>query len=326
MSTLLATLVVEQNLDTHKLLVLAPNAGLYLPLLQELSNEGVGVSTAETLESALEFASSYPVILGQPDLVVKFLAVHPGVDWVQSTWAGVTPLLAMDRRDFLLSGVKNTFGPQIAEYVLAYLLAHELKLLERLGRQAHLDWWSEPSGTLAGKTMGVMGTGSIGQYIATMASAFGIRVVGLNRSGRAVDGFETVCPVERLPEFLSGLDYLVCTLPETAATRGLLDERAFAAIRPGCYLINVGRGSTIDEAALLEALHDGRLNGALLDVFCEEPLASDSPLWHAPETLITAHVAAKSHPADIAKIFVANYRRYGSGRKLNYLVDYDRGY
>lgn len=310
----------------HSLLILTPNAGKYRPVLQELSNDGVRISTAETLESALEFASSYPVILGQPDLVAEFLSVHPRVDWVQSTWAGVTPLLAMERRDFLLSGIKNTFGPQIAEYVLAYLLAHELKLLERLGRQAHRDWWSEPSGTLAGKTMGVMGTGSIGHYVARMASSFDVRVVGLNRSGRAVDSFETVYPVERLPEFLSGLDYLVCTLPETPATRGLLDERAFAAIRPGCYLINVGRGSTIDETALLAALHGGTLSGALLDVFCAEPLASDSPLWHAPETLVTAHVAAKSHPSDIAKIFVANYRRYSSGKKLNYLVDFDRGY
>lgn len=313
-------------MNKHEVLVLAPNADEYLPLLSELPINGAVVGAFKTTKSALLSKTSYPVILGQPDLVAEFLSVRPEVRWVQSTWAGVAPLVALGRSDYLLTGVRDTFGQQISEYVLCYLLAHELRLLERLGRQANRNWWSEPGGTLAGKTMGVLGTGSIGRHIAAMAVPFGVRVLGLNRSGRAAAGFEKVFPTEQLSEFLSAADYLVCTLPETPATTGLLDARAFAAARQGCYLVNVGRGSTIDEKALVDALHEGRLGGAVLDVFSEEPLPADSPLWHAPETLVTAHVAAKSRPADIARIFVENYRRLVAGKVLNYLVDFGLGY
>lgn len=309
-----------------RLLVLAPNADEYPPLLEALPRDEVQITIAETLESALEPGSGYPVILGQPDLVAKFLAVHPEAHWVQSTWAGVSPLLALGRSDYLLTGIRDTFGQQISEYVLGYLLAHELRLLERLGRQATRDWWPEPGGTLAGKTMGILGTGSIGRHLAAMAAPFGTRVLGLNRCGQAAAGFEKVYPVDQLADFLSRPDYLVCTLPETPATIGLLGARAFSAVRPGCYLVNVGRGSTIDERALIAALEEGRLGGAVLDVFSEEPLPPDSALWHAPETLVTAHVAAKSHPTDIAKIFIENFRRYVGGKTLDYLVDFDRGY
>lgn len=310
----------------HEVLVLAPNADEYLPLLSELPVKRAAVSACKTVKTALSSASGQRVILGQPDLVAEFLSVRPEVLWVQSTWAGVAPLLALGRNDFLLTGIRDTFGQQISEYVLCYLLAHELRLLERLGRQANRNWWSEPGGTLAGKTMGVLGTGSIGRHIAAMVAPFGVRVLGLNRSGQAAAGFEKVFPTEQLTEFVSEADYLVCTLPETPATTGLLDARAFAAARRGSYLVNVGRGSTIDEKALIDALSVGRLGGAVLDVFSEEPLPADSPLWNAPETLVTAHVAAKSRPADIAKIFVENYRRLVAGKTLNYLVDFDLGY
>lgn len=312
-------------MKNHEVLVLAPNADEYLALLTELPGNAA-VAECKTVKSALLSPTGGQVILGQPDLVAELLAIRPEVLWVQSTWAGVEPLLALGRSDYLLTGVKDTFGQQISEYVLCYLLAHEQRLLERLGRQANRNWWSEPTGTLAGKTMGVMGTGSIGRHIASTSATFGIQVLGLNRSGQPAAGFEKVFPTEKLDEFLSGLDYLVCALPGTAETTGLLDARAFAAIRPGSYLVNVGRGSTIDENALVDALLEGRLGGAALDVFNEEPLPPDSPLWHAPETLVTAHVAAKSRPADIAKIFSENYRRFLAGKTLNYLVDFGLGY
>lgn len=306
-------------------LVLAPNADEFLALLAELPGKAA-VTACKTVKSALSSHTGGQVILGQPDLVAELLAIRPEVRWVQSTWAGVEPLLALGRSDYLLTGVKDTFGQQIFEYVLCYLLAYEQRMLERLGRQVNRNWWSEPTGTLAGKTMGVLGTGSIGRHVASMSAPFGIRVLGLNRSGQPAAGFEKVFPTEKLDEFLSGSDYLVCTLPETAETIGLLDARAFDAIKPGSYLVNVGRGSTIDEKALVHALLEGRLGGAALDVFSEEPLPPDSPLWHAPETLVTAHVAAKSRPADIAKIFVENYRRFLAGKTLNYLVDFDLAY
>ena len=128
-------------------LVLAQDAAEYLPHLDQSCRESGSVTAARSPEEARELNRKFDVILGQPDLVAEFLEEGTGVSWVQSTWAGVTPLLALGRNDFVLTGVKDTFGLQISEYVFAYLLAREIRLLERLGRQAHRHWWQEPSGT-----------------------------------------------------------------------------------------------------------------------------------------------------------------------------------
>lgn len=308
------------------LLVLAPNADAYLPHLGDVQAAGLPVVPATNAAQAEDAGYRFNIILGQPDLAAEYLSAGNPVDWVQSTWAGVTPLTELGRRDYLLTGAKDVFGAQITEYVLGYLLAQELKLLERLGRQANRSWWPEPTGTLSGKTMGILGTGSIGCHLAAVFSNLGVRVLGLNRGGSAAPGFETVYPTARKHEFLGGLDYLVCTLPGTDETENLLDTDAFAALRRSCYLVNIGRGSVIDEEALLATLAGGRLAGAALDVFREEPLPEHSSLWHAPDTLVTAHVAAKSRPADIAAIFIENYHRYRRGEQLNFRIDFDRGY
>jgi phosphoglycerate dehydrogenase-like enzyme len=307
-------------------LVLTPDAAEYLPHLDRLHGASYSLAAASTANEALHLDRPFDIILGQPDQAAALLASGAAVSWVQSTWAGVTPLLELGRDDYVLTGVKDTFGPQISEYVFGYLLAREIKLLERLGRQAHKHWWQEPSGTLCGKTLGVMGCGSIGSHVGRTGRHFGMQTVGLSRSGREADGFDRVYSVESLPGFLARPDFLVCALPETPETRGLLGAREFALMKPGCFLVNVGRGSLIDEKALIDALEDGRLAGAALDVFSEEPLPEDSALWHAENALVTAHIAAKSRPADIARIFLANLERFRQGAPLEYLIDFDLGY
>lgn len=307
-------------------LVLTDDAEAYLPLLSELAREGTDLVAASTPQSARAAYSGQAVVLGQPDLTAAVLGDLPSVRWVQSSWAGVTPLLALGRRDFLLTGVKDTFGPQMAEYVLGYLLAQEIRLVERLEHQRRRDWWPAESGTLQGKTLGIMGTGSIGRCIASKAATFGLRIIGYSRSGAPVEGFEDVFRADQLAAFLALPDYLVCVLPDTPQTRHLLDENAFRALPRNCCLINVGRGNVIDEAALAGALRGGEIATAVLDVFQEEPLPAESPLWDAPGLIVTAHMAAKSHPPDIARIFVENYNRFVAGKPLNYPIDFERGY
>ena len=136
------------------------------------------------------------------------------------------------------------------------------------------------------------------------------------RGGGAVDPFERVHGPATLHEFLAGCDYLFAALPDTPATRGLLDADALRRLPAGCLLINVGRGSLLDEGALLEALHSGRLGGAVLDVFQAEPLPASHPFWSAPRLRITAHIAARSLPADIARVFLGNLRRFDAGEDL----------
>jgi phosphoglycerate dehydrogenase-like enzyme len=171
-----------------------------------------------------------------------------------------------------------------------------------------------------------MGTGSIGRYIAKMAAPFGMDITGFSRVGTSVEGFERVFAANKLGDFLAEPDYVVCVLPATPGTRHVLNADAFRAMKNGCYLVNVGRGAVIDEKALAEALLAGELAGAVLDVFQSEPLPIDSPLWNAPGLIVTAHVAAKSWPEDIAGIFRENYRRYVAGEPLQYSINFERGY
>lgn len=313
-------------MERPPVLILEPDAEDYLSLLDGLSCQGTRLFAVTGADAARAAWSGQPVVLGQPDLVAEALDAMPGVRWVQSTWAGVERLLCHERRDYRLTGVRDVFGTLMAEHVFAYVLAHETQLLERHRRQRRREWWPRPSGTLAGKTLGIMGTGSIGRSIACVGRAFGMRVAGYSRGGAAREGFERVYPGHQLHSFLATADYLVGVLPATPATDGLLDAAALAALPPHCCLINVGRGNLIDEVALAAALSEGSLGGAVLDVFHQEPLPADSPLWEAPNLTVTAHIAAHSRPPDIARIFEENYNRYLTGAPLRHRIDFERGY
>ena len=180
--------------------------------------------------------------------------------------------------------------------------------------------------SLNGKSLGIMGTGSIGQHIARMAEPFGMYITGYSRSGSPVEGFQQVFAQHQLMEFLQAPDYIVGVLPDTPGSQDLLDAAAFRAMKDGCYLVNVGRGNLIDETALADALQAGKLAGAVLDVFRTEPLPDDSVLWNAPGLIVTGHVAAISWPRDIARIFSGNYQRFVAGEPLKYRIDFDQGY
>ena len=292
-------------------------------MLDGLSRQGTRLCAASSPDRVRAVWEEQPVLLGQPDLVAAALDSMPGLQWVQSTWAGVEALLQQPRRDFQLTGVKGVFGPLMAEYVFAYLLAYETKLLQRHRRQQQRNWWPRDSGTLAGKTLGIMGTGSIGGRIADTGRMFGMRVVGFSRSGAAAEGFDRLFASAELRDFLAEPDYLVGVLPGTPATDGLLDAAALSALPSHCYLVNVGRGNLIDETALLDALGRGQIAGA---VFRQEPLPKDSPLWETPNLTVTAHIAACSRPADIARLFEENYNCFLAGAPLRHRIDFERGY
>jgi len=310
-------------------LIVSTQATAFAEEISRLSQNGdilVFPKACSSETEALENYAGQPILFGNPAMIAAILPEMPAIKWVQSTWAGVTPLTALDRRDYTLTGVKDVFGPQISEYVMGYLLAHELKVLERMEQQRQGKWFDVPSGVVHGKRMGVMGTGSIGAHIARTARVFGISTVGLNLSGEPSKAFDEVMPVTRLHEFLDGLDYLVSTLPQTESTDRLLDGAALKRLPAHAYFVNVGRGNVIDDVALVDALRNETLAGAALDVFDEEPIPQGSPLWHAPNVSISAHIAAISHPSLIAPIFVENYQRYHAGQPLNHVVDFDKGY
>jgi phosphoglycerate dehydrogenase-like enzyme len=294
-------------------------------LLAEFGSD-IGCRLASSEKTAVSAYNNESVVLGRPDYLVDLLNLQPPVTWVQSTWAGVNLLVNIGFNDYLLTGIKNVFGPQMAEYALCYMLAHEIRVSKRLDHQKQQRWDESPSGTLHGKVLGIMGTGSIGCYIASTAANFEMRLIGLNTSGKKVPPFDEVYRLASLPEFLAQCDYVIGLLPDLPASTNLLDESAFGLMKETAFIINVGRGNLIDDKALCKALETNQIAGAALDVFLEEPLPANNPLWDAPNLLITGHIAADSKPADIARVFADNYRRFLAGDELLYKVDFEKGY
>jgi len=294
--------------------------------IARLADFPITIKACTSAEQALVEYTDESVVFGNPDMIAEILPKMSTVDWIQSSWAGVTCLTALDRRDYVLTGIKDVFGPQMSEYVIGYLLAHELKVLQRMKQQREHNWFKSRSGTLEGKRLGIMGTGTIGQHIAKTANYFGATVTGLSRSGAHAPGFEKVMQVGQLHDFLEKTDYLVSTLPQTTDTNNLLDAAALAKLPAHAYFINVGRSNVVDDGALIDALRNDRLAGAALDVFDKEPIPQHSPLWDTPNLSITAHIAAISHPSLIVPIFIENYRRYIKEQPLKYVIDFDAGY
>jgi phosphoglycerate dehydrogenase-like enzyme len=235
----------------------------------------------------------------------------------------------------------------MAQYIAAAILNHAHGF-GRLGRYRDVRNWSVRSEfrteVLVGRTLGLLGYGGTGRRAAHIAHALGMRVVAVRRSGdgqpparyrlpaiEAVDrGFEPaeIWGIDQLDRLLGESDYLACTLPLTAETRGLVGARELGLLRPSAVVINVSRGPIFDEAALIDALRNGRLAGAALDVFETEPLPDDSPLWDLPNVLLSPHASGThDHVSEYtADLFVANLERYVSGRTLLNLADRDRGY
>ncbi len=267
---------------------------------------------------------SFEILLADPRSAADLAGRMPALGWIQSTWAGVEELLAADISDRVaLTSLKGVFGAQMREFVFGHLLAHMQAVVSRTHARS---WDPAPPPLLAGSTMGILGTGSIGKAIARAAVAFGLPVVGCSRSGNSVEPFEKVFAVERRLEFAAGLDHLVAVLPATVESAGVVDADLLSRLNPGATLVNVGRGSTVEIEAVVGALRSGRLALAVLDVLPVEPLPDGDPLWDEPGLVITSHTAAYSRPEDVARFFLRNLERFEAGEPLEGLVDRVAGY
>jgi phosphoglycerate dehydrogenase-like enzyme len=220
----------------------------------------------------------------------------------------------------------GVFGPWMAEYVLGWCLWVTQRMAAYRAAQAEQRWLHLTPSRLAGTTMTVVGTGDIGRTIARAARGLGLRVTGVRRSAARTPGFERIYPVSALPRALAAADWVVLTLPLTAATRGLIGARALAAMRPSAWLLNVGRGAVVDERALLQALGERKIAGAVLDVFEAEPLPPGHPLWRLDNVVVTPHVSGPSTPEELSPIFNDNLARFLAGRPLRHVVDRAKGY
>jgi len=301
------------------LLILSKDAEEYRSILES--------ANLPNLEIAEKASKETEIVFGAPTMISDALNSLPNLRWAQASWAGVEPLLDPSlRRDYVLTNARGVFGGLMSEYVFGYLLAHERKIFERAAAQKNKIWDTSLTGQLRGKTIGLLGVGSIGAEVAQMAKAFGMTVRGYTRSSEESTQVDKYFHGDDLLNFVKGLDYLVGILPNTKETSKIVDEKVLHTLPSHAVFVNVGRGSAVDESALLKALQENKIAGAVLDVFEQEPLPKEHPFWNAPNLTMTFHTSAPSLPEDIAKVFIENYRLYIEGKPLKYVVDFARGY
>ena len=311
----------------NKLLILSPDSDEYALLIQQRELPELSLLSCNTIDQGISRVSECNIILGQPAWVKSILRPAGRLKWVQSTFAGVEALCSKDlRKDYILTGVKGVFGPLMSEYVFAYILALERQLLETYTNQKTKQWRVIPYRGLQGLTLGICGLGSVGRQIAATGKHFKMRVLAFKRTPEAGPPLEKVYTGRALGEFLGQLDYLVITLPLTSQTEHLFNYETLSRMKPTAVLINAGRGRVVAQEDLAQALRQGLIRGAVLDVFEKEPLPEESPLWEMPNILITPHNAAVSFPEDIVAIFADNYRRFIKKEKLRHIIDFKRGY
>ncbi len=313
--------------ERNKLLILSEDSKIYEEMIAELAFHNLDFIACDTVEDAKKYVENCNIILGEPARVAPVLDAAKKLQWVQSTWAGTDVLLSPNKRtDYVLTGVKEVFGSQISEYVFAYILALERNVFEVYENQKNRVWKNIPYEGLNERLIGVCGLGSIGRHIAKMAGNFGMKVWGYKRTYEEVTEVDRVFTKTDFQEFLAKPDYIVITLPNTPKTFHLFYNNAFMTMKNSAVLINVGRGSVVNENSLVQALEEKLIGGAILDVFEKEPLPEESPLWSMPNVIITPHNSAVSFPKDIIKIFAKNYHRFVEKKPLQHVIEFSRGY
>lgn len=304
------------------------------------------VRTAKNAEDQDREIRDADILLSR--LIPSNLEGAPRLKWIQFTWEGVDHISEeMRKSDIIITNAGGAHSIQMAEHVFSYLLTISRKVpmyLELQKESKWLDWPKQPPlRRLYGSTIGILGYGRIGRTVAKIAQGFGMRILvsKKNPSEMSEEGYyednsydiegsvpERVFGPDELEELLPLCDYLVVTLPLTEDTRGLIGKRELRLMKEDSVLINIGRGPIVKEKDLIEALTEGWISGAGLDVFDQEPLPPENPLWDLDNVIITPHSGVGGDPADekILEIFTENLKRFRKGEELINRIDKKRGY
>ncbi len=282
------------------------------------------VGVAEERRRALEQAEALITLHTPQDL----MTLAPRLRWIQGLGAGVEQFVraGVSLERVVVTNASGVSAGSMAEFVIGRLLQIWKRFREAEAHQRAHAYVQTYGRTFAGSTLGIVGMGSIGSAVAERARAFGLRVLGLKRSyrpGDTSDLAEQLFGPGQLHEMLAQCDAVIVAAPATEETRHLIDAAALAAMRPGSALVNVARGSLVDEPALIQALESGHLAAAVLDVFEQEPLPKESPLWDLANVYISAHssVSTDRYLDDVFDLFLDNLARYVAGQPLRNRVD-----
>lgn len=321
-------------MSVPKLLVIADPSAPYLKPLARVpahmrvlvTDDPVKLSQAAPDADAILFAAT------KPPLLAGILPLAANTRWIHSLWTGVEAILTpeMVAHPATLTNGRGVFRWPLADWAMAAMLHFSFDL-GRVIRQQQAGVW-EPflSNTVEGKTLGIVGYGSIGSAAATRAKGFGMKIAALRRkSGAAEDGLvdQRYGPAQ-LHDLIGTSDYLLLATPVTPETRGMIGAAEIAAMKPSAVLINIGRGPVVDEAALIQALESGRIRGAALDVFTVEPLPAGHPFYRMTNVLLSPHTAdrVEGFLGPPFEVFLENLERFLKGEPLEYLVDKHAGY
>ena len=241
----------------------------------------------------------------------------PKLKWIQALGTGVDNIVDLPSlgKDVLVTNVRGIHGAPVSEATIAYMLSLARDLPRAGVAQAKSQWERWPAALLDGKTVGILGVGLIAEYLAPICKSLHMTVVGISGSPRDASGFDRVVHRDALEKLAPELDFLVALTPLTAETRGIVGAKVLAAMKPTAYVVNVARGGVVDEPALIAALESGKIAGAALDVFAQEPLPANSPLWKTKNVTIFSHLGGYSQGYEerAMPIIAGNMAKFLSG-------------
>lgn len=304
-------------------------------ILAAAAETGCTVRFCDTYDDALPYLSDTHIFFAPSDArSPEIVRATPNLRWFASYFAGVDPLVKTQvlGKDVLLTNGSGAYGVTIAEHMIMVSLMMLRRYPEYREFVETKQFRSDLMiGSLYGASVVIAGTGDIGSKFAQRLRAFcPAKIIGINRSGKAVQGFDEVYPISRIEEVLPHADLLALALPATPDTNDLITRERFAMMKETAFLVNVGRGNCLDQDALIDALNEGRLAGAALDVFRTEPIPENDPAWNTRNLLVTPHCSGKMTMAytrdTLVDTFCENLRRFHKGEELLHRVNTDLGY
>jgi phosphoglycerate dehydrogenase-like enzyme len=284
-------------------------------------------------EAAVDLDQAEVLISYGEDLTDELVDKAKSLKWIMVISAGLDkmPFKALQERDILITNARGIHKTPMAEYTISMMLQVSRRAEELMGNQKQHKWDRKvPMTEISGKTIGILGTGAIGSEVARLAKAFNMKTIGFNRSGGSVPNFDAIVNQEGINKLYKESDFIVNVLPSTPLTEGFIGAEAFSCMKSSAVFINIGRGTTVAESELIEALRERKIHHAVLDVFEKEPLSEESPLWDMENVTVTPHLSGISpqYQERAIEIFSDNLKLYRNNKLSDMIniIPYDRGY
>jgi D-2-hydroxyacid dehydrogenase (NADP+) len=299
-------------------LLIIHNQAEYIKNMLEPEFQELSISAVQSEEQARNDTENADILIAMrssDDLMKR--AVN--LKWIQSMIAGVNFFLELPslRKEILITSASGIHGPQMSEMAILLMLSLNRKLPKVFENKKNRIWERWPGQLLFHKIVGILGVGAIGQEIAKKCKAFDMTVLGIDAVKRELDYMDRFYDPDELSEVMRVVDYFISVVPSTPQTRKMLGIKEFSTMKTTAFFINMGRGDTIDEEALIDVLNNNKIAGAALDVFSKEPLPKDSPLWDMENVIITPHIGGESdiYVDQALPIIKENLRRYINGER-----------